>query len=79
MRGQFATPGSFRLLLAVYTVVLLGFHPIRKRLYLPLVFCALGLALAFLDAMNSTAWAFWGMDICFLVSFIALCIQNRKG
>ena len=75
MRGQFATAGSFRLLV-LYTVFLFCFHPIRKKLYVPLFFCALGMALAFLDAMNSKAWSSWGMAVCFLLSLIVLCIQE---
>ncbi len=87
MRGAFATAGSFRLLMAVFGLALLCFcHPIRNKLYIPLLLCVLCIAFVTVNAATDQDWAFIAAAICWILAFISLGVQqfviqqrNRKA
>ena len=76
MRGQFVTPGAIRLLTVALFVCVLSCHPIRNKMYVPLILAFWGVVLAIIDAAEEQNWTSAAILACCFVYLAALCIQN---
>ena len=76
MRGQFMTAGALRLLHFAVFVCVLANHPIRNKMYAPLILAIWGVVFAIIDATEGQDWTATAMLICCFVFLMALCIQN---
>ncbi len=76
MRGQFMTAGALRLLHFALFVCVLSCHPIRNKLYVPLILAFWGVVFAVIDAAEGQDWTATAMLVCCFAFLMALCIQN---
>jgi len=76
MRGSFATPGTWHLLIIAFYIVLFFCHPIRNKLYVPLIFGTASVILVFVHAAVGERWAITAAGSCWVVCFSALGIQQ---
>ncbi len=76
MRGSFTTPGTWHLLIIAFYIVLFFCHPIRNKLYVPLIFGTASVILVFVHAAVGERWAITTAGCCWIVCFSALGIQQ---
>ena len=76
MRGQFITAGALRLLQFALFVCVLSSHPIRNKLYAPLIVACWGVVFAIADAAGGQDWTASAMLVCCFAFLTVLCIQN---
>ena len=76
MRGSFATPGTWHLLIIACYIVLFFCHPMRNKLYVPLIFGTGSVILVFVHASTGENWANMAAGSCWIICFSALAIQQ---
>ena len=76
MRGQFMTPGALRLLHFALFVCVLSNHPIRNKMYAPLILAFWGVIFAIIDATGGQDWTATAMLVCCFAFLMPRCIQN---
>ena len=76
MRGSLATPGTWHLLIIAFYIVLFFCHPIRNKLYVPLIFGTASVILVLVHAAVGERWAITTAGVCWIVCFAALAIQQ---
>ena len=76
MRGGFATPETWHLLIIACYIVLFFCHPMRNKLYVPLFFGTASVILVFVHASTGENWANMAAGSCWIICFSALAIQQ---